>query len=75
MERDAAERQGQMEDQEAQRKEDPRGGEISEQQPESQPAGDGGGADAGGGGRDDQPRDQSGRDDAGEATGNPSSAG
>lgn len=77
-ERDAAGGEDQMEDQEAFR-EDPRGKQqVSEQQPETQAEDDGGGdPPAEGEGRDEGPGepDQAGRDDPGEATGNPPNAG
>lgn len=71
--RDAAEDQGQMKDQES-FSEDPREGKkLSEQQGESQPAD----SDSGSGDspdRDDE-QGQTGRDDPGQATGNPADAG
>ncbi len=71
---EAAKDQDQMKDQDAFRK-DPRGQqEVAEQQPETQP----GGADGEEGrprGDGEARRGESGRDDAGEATGNPPNAG
>ncbi len=72
--RDAGAREGRMRDQD-QFREDPRGGqEVSDQQPEVQPSDEGGrdaprAEDAAGAGG------EAGRDDAGEATGNPPNAG
>ncbi len=70
---EAAEDQDQMRDQEAFH-EDPRGKqEVAEQQPETEP----GGGDAGRKPSDDEGerRGETGRDDPGEATGNPANAG
>lgn len=74
--RKAGEEQGQMKDQE-EFQEDPRGRqEVSDQQPETNPADDGEDRDAEDGGeRSEQRRGESGRDDGGEATGNPANAG
>jgi hypothetical protein len=75
-EKDAARDEDQMEDQEAFR-DDPRGKQqVSEQRPETQ-ADDEGDETTGGeeGEADRGDRDQTGRDDPGEATGNPPSAG
>lgn len=67
------ERRGENRDQE-EFQEDPRGREeVSEQQPETQPTGDGDEADYDP--PEEQDRDQVGRDDPGEASGNPASAG
>ncbi len=70
---EAAEDQGQMRDQEAFR-EDPRGKqEVAEQQPETQPGG--GDADRKPSDEEDERRGETGRDDSGQATGNPENAG
>ena len=68
----APERQGRMQDQE-EFDQDPHGHDVSDQQPETQPAGSGGGES--GGPEDEGSDDQAGRDDGGQATGNPASAG
>lgn len=71
--RDDAKNQDQMRDQEAFREDPRQGQEVSGQQPETQPSEDGEGR-TGGGGAEDSP-EQSGREDGGEATGNPPNAG
>ncbi len=70
---EAAEDQDQMRDQDAFR-EDPRGAqEVAEQQPETQPGG--GDERHRPGDEQDESRGETGRDDSGEATGNPPNAG
>lgn len=74
---DAAEGQGQMKDQE-EFGEDPRGGkEESEQSGETQPsdAGSGAGGGPSSAGDEDDEQGETGRDDGGQATGNPANAG
>jgi hypothetical protein len=72
--RDPAKNQDQMEDQ-GEFHEDPREQhEVAEQQPETQPGG-GGGASGRPSRGEDEDRGEAGRDDAGEASGNPPNAG
>lgn len=75
-EKDPARDEDQMDDQEAFR-DDPRGKQqVSEQQPETQADDEGGAASGGEEGEGERgEQDQTGRDDPGEATGNPPSAG
>lgn len=69
-----AAKQGQMRDQ-GEFREDPRGEqEVAEQQPETQPGGDGGEGNRPSS-HEDEAQGETGRDDGGEVTGNPANAG